>query len=495
MTEILDGIAYGFSVSLSPGNLIACFIGVLMGTIVGVLPGIGPIVTMSLLLPIVMRIDPTTGIIAMAGVFYGAMYGGSTTSILLNLPGEAASVVTCLDGHEMAKRGRAGPALAISAIGSFVAGTLGVVLLTFLAPPFATMALAVGPPELTAILVLSFVLVMQFSGGSRVRAAASAFLGFFLASIGLDPVEASPRFTFNTFTLLDGIGFGPLVIGLFGVAEMLVNLETRWRLVAALPRIHGLWPTGDDLRTAAPAIARGGLIGFFLGILPGMGASIPTFVSYSVEQRLSKRPERFGQGAIEGVAAPESANNAATAGNLVPLLTLGIAPSAATAILMAGFLTHGVTPGPLLIQQHPEIFWGVVTSMYTGNAILLLLNLPLVAVWVRLLMVPQVYLVPPVLLVCAVGTYSVATNPWDVVVMAAFGLLGYVMRKLDFPPVPLVLAFVLGRIFEEALRQSLAMSLGSFTIFLTRPIALSMLLATLAVLVLPLFSTRGRWPR
>jgi len=392
----------------------------------------------------------------------------------------------------MAQKGRAGPALAICAWGSFVAGTIGVIGITLLAPPLAELALAFGPPEITAVLVLSFTLVIVFAGGSRARAACMALLGFLLAAVGQDPVDATPRFDFRTFTLLDGVGFAPLVIGVFGIAEVLANLGNRGAPERYRGRITGLWPTREDWKTAGPAIGRGGLLGFFMGILPGMGTIIPTFLSYALERRLSGHPERFGHGAIEGLAGPESANNAATAGSMIPLLALGIPPSAAVAVLAAGFLTHGVPPGPLLIAEHPDLFWGVVTSMYTGNVLLLLLNLPLVGLWVRLLTIPYSYLFPLILLFCAIGTYSVANNPWDVFLMAVFGLLGYVMRRLDFPAVPLILTFVLGRLFEEAVRQSLARSRGSFAVFIAHPIALVTWALTALVILVPLVAAARR---
>ncbi len=485
MPDIFSSLYYGFTVSLAPVNFFACFMGVLVGTAIGVLPGLGPVATMSLLLPITIRMEPTAAIIIMAGVFYGAMYGGSTTSILLNLPGEASSVVTTLDGYQMARQGRAGPALAICAWGSFFAGTLGVLGITLMAPPLAELAVRIGPPELVALLFLSFILVVQFSGGSALRAAASVLLGFLLSTVGLDPVDSSPRFDFGTFTLLDGVGFAPLVIGLFGIPEVLLNLNKSEGMEVFKGRITGLWLTRQDWKDASPAIVRGSLIGFFMGILPGMGTIIPPFLSYSLERRLSRRPEMFGKGVIEGVAGPESANNSAVAGSLIPLLTLGIAPSAAVAVLTAAFLTHGVQPGPLLITEHPEIFWGVVTSMYTGNVLLLLLNLPLVGIWARLLTIPYRYLWPLILLFCTVGAYSVNNNSWDIVLMAIFGLLGYGMRKLNYPAAPLVLSFVLGQLFEEKVRQSLVISRGSYEIFIAHPLALVAWIATAFMLIYP----------
>ena len=485
--ETLALLGHGFAIALTPTNLLFVLVGVLVGQVIGALPGIGPSLGMVLLLPISFGLEPTTAIVMLSGIMYGAMYGGSTTSILLNLPGEASSVVTTLDGYQMARQGRAGPALAICAWGSFIAGTLGVLGITLMAPPLAEAAVKIGPPELVAILCLSFLLVIQFSGDSRPRAAASAFLGFLFSTIGLDPVESTPRYDFGSFTLMDGLGFAPLVIGLFGISEVLINLEKGDQIEVFKGKIKGLWPTRQDWKYSAPAIARGSVIGFFMGILPGMGTIIPPFLAYSIERRVSKRPEMFGKGVIEGVAAPEAANNSATAGSMIPLLTLGIAPSAAMAVLAAAFLTHGVQPGPLLITEHPAIFWGVVTSMYTGNVLLLVLNLPLVGMWARLLTVPYRYLWPMILLFCGIGAYSVSNNSMDVLLMAVFGLLGYMMRKLNYPGAPLVLAFVLGGLFEEKVRQSLVISRGSYETFIAHPLALVAWIASAILLAYPFF--------
>jgi putative tricarboxylic transport membrane protein len=483
--ELFTSLAYGFGVTLAPANLFACFVGVFVGTLIGVLPGIGPVATMSLLLPVTYALSPTASIIMMAGVYYGAMYGGSTTSILVNIPGEAASVVTCLDGYQMARQGRAGPALGIAAMGSFIAGTLSVLGIMLLAPPLTKVALRFGPPEIFALLLLGFTMVTYLTAGSKLKAVAMALLGMLLGTIGLDPITASPRFTYGTLTLADGLGLVPIIMGLFGISEVLLNIEKGIEQEVFDTRIKGLMPTREDWKRSAAPIARGSVLGFVLGILPGIGAIIPTFISYALERRLSRHPERFGTGVIEGVAAPEAANNAATGGAMIPLLTLGIAPNVVMAVLLSAFLIHGVQPGPLLIREHPEIFWGVVASMYVGNVMLLVLNLPLIGLWVQLLRVPYGILFPLILLFCVIGVYSESGNVWDIVVMLAFGGLGYLMRKFEFEPAPMVLAFVLGRMTEESIRQSLLISRGSFEILLTRPIATSFLAITLAVMLIP----------
>lgn len=488
--ELFDSVLYGFSVSLEPFNLLACFVGVFIGTLIGVLPGIGSVATMSLLFPVTYAMSPTSSIIMMAGIYYGAMYGGSTTSILVNIPGEAASVVTCLDGHQMACQGRAGPALGIAAFGSFIAGTFSVVGIMLLGPPLASIALRFGPPEIFGLLILGFTMVTYLGRGSRLKSAAMAILGLFLGTIGLDPITATPRFTYGSITLMDGLGLVPMIMGLFGIAEVLLNIEKELKQEVFQTQIKGLFPNRQDWRDSAGAITRGSLLGFFLGILPGMGTIIPSFISYALERRLSKHPEKFGKGAIEGVAGPESANNSATGGSMIPLLTLGIPPNVVMAVLMGAFLIHGVQPGPLLIREHPEIFWGVVTSMYVGNAMLLVLNLPLIGLWVQLLKVPYRILFPLILLLCVVGVYSLSVNIWDIVIMLVFGGVGYLMKKFDYEPVPLVLAFVLGRMVEESLRQSLVLSRGSLKILVTRPLAGAFLLAAFVLILLPFVTPR-----
>jgi putative tricarboxylic transport membrane protein len=490
--ELLPALGYGFAVALAPSNLFACFVGVFVGTLIGVLPGIGPVATMSLLLPVTYALSPTASIIMLAGIYYGAMYGGSTTSILANIPGESTSVVTCIDGYQMARQGRAGPALGIAAFGSFIAGTLSVVGITLLAPPLAVAALQFGPSEIFAVLLLGFTLITQLSGASKARTSAMALLGMLLGTVGIDPISGVARFTFGTLALNDGVGLLPIIMGLFGVSEVLLNVDRRVQQEIIRTRIAGLLPTRADWRASAVPIARGSALGFVLGILPGMGAIIPTFISYALERRLAREPERFGRGAIEGVAGPEAANNAATGGALIPLLTLGVAPNVPMALLLGAFLIHGVQPGPLMITERPELFWGVVASMYVGNAILLALNLPLIGLWVQLLRVPYGLLFPLILMFCVVGVWSEAGNPADLVVLVVFGVVGYLMKKLDFEPAPLVLAFVLGRMAEEALRQSLLISRGSPAILVSRPLATTILALAVAAAVLPVAVPRIR---
>ncbi len=483
LVDLFQSVLYGFAVSLEPRNLLACFVGVFVGTLIGVLPGIGSVATMSLLFPITFNMSATASIIMMAGIYYGAMYGGSTTSILVNIPGEAASVVTCLDGYQMARQGRAGPALGIAAFGSFIAGTFSVLGIMLVAPPLASVALRFGPPEIFGLLTLGFTMITYLAGGSQLKAVAMALLGLLLGTIGLDPIAATPRFAYGSVTLMDGVGLAPLVMGLFGISEVLLNLEKPAEREILATRVRGLLPTRQDWKDSAAPIARGTVLGFLLGILPGIGAIIPTFISYALEKRVSRRPERFGQGAIEGVAGPESANNAATGGSLIPLLTLGIPPNVVMAVLLGAFLTHGIQPGPLLVKEHPEVFWGVIASMYIGNVMLLILNLPLIGLWVQLLRVPYGILFPMILLLCLVGVYSVSGNIWDIAIMVLFGVVGYLMRKFDYEPAPLVLAFVLGRMAEETIRQSLVISRGSLSIFVSRPLAAAFLAATLIVVV------------
>ena len=483
--DLVHGLAYGFAVALSPANLVACFAGVFVGTLIGVLPGLGPVATMSLLLPVTYVLSPTASIIMLAGIYYGAMYGGSTTSILANIPGESTSVVTCLDGYQMARQGRAGPALGIAAFSSFIAGTLSVAGITLLAPPLAAAALQFGPPEIFAVLLLGFTLITQLGGGSKARTAAMALVGMLLGTVGIDPISGVARFTFGMIVLNDGVGLLPIIMGLFGVSEVLLNVGARVQPEVIRTKISGLLPTRADWRASAAPMARGSALGFFLGILPGMGAIIPTFISYALERRLARHPERFGRGAIEGVAGPEATNNAASGGALIPLLTLGVAPNVPMALLLGAFLIHGVQPGPLMITERPELFWGVVASMYVGNVLLLVLNLPLIGLWVQLLRVPYGLLFPLILLFCVIGVWSESGNSADLVVLLGCGLLGYLMKKLDFEPAPLVLAFVLGRMAEGALRQSLLLSRGSPAILVTRPLASALLALAVAVAGLP----------
>ena len=478
----------GLQVALEPVNLLYCFIGVLTGTLIGVLPGIGPVGAMSLLLPATFRITPIGAIIMLGGIFYGAQYGGSTTSILVNIPGEASSVITCLDGYQMARKGRAGPALGISAIGSFIGGTLAIIGLMFVAYPLAKVALRFGPPEYFGLMCVGLVVVTFLAQGSMYKALMMTLLGLILGSIGLDLFTATARFTFGIIELTDGVGIVPLAMGLFGISEILVNMEQPLQRKIYETKIKGLLPTLQDWAVCKWAILRGTILGFFLGILPGGGAIISSFASYAIEKRVSKYPEKFGTGVIEGVAAPEASNNAAAQASFIPLLSLGIPPNVVMAILFGGLLIHGIQPGPLLIQKHPDLFWGVVMSMYLGNMMLLALNLPLIGMWVKVLKVPYKILFPLILLFCLIGVYSVNNSVMDIYLMILFGIVGYVMQKFGFEPAPLVLAYVLSPMLETALRQSLNISGGNFGIFFSRPISLACLIIFAALIGLEVYS-------
>jgi putative tricarboxylic transport membrane protein len=483
--DIFAGLISGFNTVLQPINLFFCFVGVFIGTLIGVLPGIGPIGAMSILFPITYGISPTSAVIMLAGIYYGAMYGGSTTSILVNIPGESASVVTCLDGYQMARQGRAGPALGISAMGSFIGGTFSVILLMFLVFPLNEVALKFGPPEYFALICLAMTILSYLASGSMTKAIVMILVGLILGAVGMDPVNATRRFTFGCTSIYDGIGLIPAAMGLFGISEVLMNLEVSVDRSIVQTKIKNLLPNLQDWKRSIGPIIRGSFIGFFLGILPGGGAVIASFVSYTVEKRVSKDPSIFGKGAIEGVAGPETANNAGAGGCFVPLLALGIPPNPIMGLLLGALIIHGVTPGPLMLTQHPEIFWGVIASMYLGNAMLLLLNLPLIGMWVKLLKVPYKILMPLILLFCMIGAYSINNNILDVIIMIIFGIFGYVLRKFDYEMAPLLLAFLLGPMLEVAFRRSLIISNGKFSIFVGSPISA----ATLGISVLLLLST------
>ena len=463
-----------------------------MGTLVGVLPGLGPVAAMSMLLPVTYGMSPTGAIIMLAGIYYGAQYGGSTTSILVNIPGEAASVVTCLDGYQMARQGRAGVALGISAFGSFIAGTLGVVGLSFLAPPLVEAALSFGPPEYFALMCLGLTVLTFLAHGSMLKALIMAILGLFVGTIGLDITTGRQRFTFGIPDLMDGVGLVPVAMGLFGISEILLNIEKKIKVSVFKAKLKGFLPNREDWKKSTGPIFRGTLIGFFLGILPGGGAVIASFTSYAIEKRLSKYPEKFGTGVIEGVAAPESANNAASTGCFIPLLTLGIPSNVVMALLLGALMIHGLTPGPLLMIKHPDIFWGVICSMYIGNIMLLVLNLPLIPIWVKVLTIPYRILFPFILLFCLIGVYTINNNVIDIFLMIFFGVVGYVATKFEFEAAPFVLAVVLGPMMEKACRQSLIMSQGDFTIFVTRPITAVIFGITAFLLFFPLFAKAMR---
>jgi len=491
--DFFGSIIYGFQVTFQPINFLFCGVGVLVGTLVGVLPGIGPAGAMALLLPATFKFSPTSTIILLAGIYYGVQYGGSTTSILVKIPGEASSVMTCIDGHQMARQGRAGPALGIAAWGSFIAGTIANIGLMLVAIPLAHAALKLGPPEYFALMCTGLIIVTYLAQGSVLKAVMMGLVGIILGSIGLDLISGFPRFTFGINELTDGVGIVPLVMGLFGISEILENLEGSLEREVFKTRIKNLWPSLKDWMEAKWAIVRGSVIGFLLGVLPGGGAVIATFVSYAVEKKISKHPEKFGKGAIEGVAGPESANNAAAGSSLIPLLSLGIPPNPIMAIFFSALIIHGIQPGPLLIRQHPDLFWGLVASLYLGNGLLLVLNLPLIGIWIKVLEIPYKILFPMILLFCIIGVYSMNNLSFDLYVMLFFGVVGWLMRKFGYEGAPLILAFVLGPMLENALRQSLLISQGSFLIFVTRPIsaiALGLAFLLLLTTLLPHFKKR-----
>jgi putative tricarboxylic transport membrane protein len=480
--ETVDSLLLGFSVALRPDVLWYAFVGCLVGTLVGMLPGIGPLAGVSILLPLTFGLDATKAIVMLAGIYYGSQYGGSTTSILLRIPGEAASVMTCIDGHAMARKGRAGAALCIAAVGSFVAGTFGVVMLTLLAPPLAVFALGFGPPEYTALLALGLIFLAYMSSSSLVRTLLMAALGLLLGTIGIDVMSGHFRYSFDIPELGDGIGIVPVAVGLFGLGEILATPSRQAPATPIRPRFAELWPSRREWREAAGPIARGSVLGFVVGIVPGSAHIISSFMSYALEKRVSRTPDEFGRGAVAGVAGPESANNAASTGAFVPMLALGIPTGPVIAVLMAALLIHGVPPGPMLVSDHPRVFWGFVASMYVGNLMLLALNLPLVGVFVNLLRVPYAYLYPLIIMFCVIGVYEVNNSTVDVWIMLIMGLVGYGLKKFGFDPAPLVLGLVIAPLFEMSLRQSLIMSDGNWTVFAHRPIAAS-LLATAAGLV------------
>jgi putative tricarboxylic transport membrane protein len=490
--DILGQLLMGLQVSCQPVNLLYCFAGVFIGTLIGVLPGIGPSGTIAILLPITFGISPVTSIILLAGIYYGAMYGGSTTSILVNVPGEAASVITCLDGYQMALKGRAGVALGIAAFGSFIAGTFSVVGLMLLSVPLSTFALAFGPPEYTSLIILGTTIVVYLSQKSLAKAIMTAILGFLLSFVGMDMLTGKGRYTLGISELTDGIDILPLVMGLFGVAEVLRSVLDTGPNKLVATKIKNLLPNRADWKASWKPITRGSILGFFLGIIPGSSTTLASFVSYAMEKRCSKHPENFGRGAIEGVAGPEAANNSAFAGGLVPLFGLGIPTSVVAALLFAALMIHGIQPGPFVIIEHPEVFWGLVASMYVGNVMLLIINLPLIGIWVQLLRVPAWLLMPLILLFCVIGAYGSTNSLFSVGVMIFFGVLGYLMSIFDFEPAPLVLAFVLGPVLEKSVRQSLKISQGDFSVFFVHPISAALLILAALVLLSFFFFKQGR---
>jgi putative tricarboxylic transport membrane protein len=481
---LLENLALGVETSLRVENLLFCFIGVVLGTAIGVLPGIGPTATIALLLPITFNFEPVSALIMLAGIYYGAQYGGSTTAILINLPGESSAAVTAIDGHEMAREGRAGPALATAALGSFFAGTVATVVLVLFAPPLARVALQFGPPEYFSLVVLGLIASTALASGSMLKALAMIILGLLLGTVGQDIYTGTPRFTFGVRELYGGLNFVSLAVGVFGIAEILRNLEAESTRTAMVDKVSNLWLTREDFRRIRGPVLRGTVLGSVLGILPGAGHVLAAFGSYSVEKRLSKRPQEFGRGAIEGVAAPESANNAAAQTSFIPLLTLGLPAHPVMALMIGALIIQGITPGPNVITDEPALFWGLIVSMWVGNLFLVLLNLPLIGIWVKLLTIPYKVLFPAIIAFAAIGCYSLGLNAYDVYAIAFFGLLGYFLVKLGCEPAPLLLGFVLGPLLEEHLRRAMIISRGDATIFVTRPISLALLIAAVLALVI-----------
>ena len=482
-----DSLLLGFSVAFQPEVLWYAFLGCLIGTLVGVLPGIGPLAGMSILLPVTYGLDATKAVIMLAGIYYGSQYGGSTTAILVNLPGEAASVVTVLDGHQMARQGRAGPALAISAIGSFVAGCIATLVIATAAPPLAEVALKFGPAEYFSLMVLGLVAATVLAHGSLVKAIAMVVLGLLLGLAGTDVNSGVLRFTFGVPELADGIGFVIVAMGMFGVTEIVANLEQRSKREVFVGKVTHLFPTKEDLKRSWAPILRGTALGSFLGILPGGGALLSSFASYTVEKKVSKHPEQFGKGAIEGVAGPESANNAGAQTSFIPMLTLGIPGNAVMALMIGALMIQGIAPGPQVMTDKPELFWGLIASMWLGNAMLVVLNLPLIGIWIKLLQVPYRFLFPAILIFMNVGVFSLSNNPWDCLIMSVFGVFGYICVKLECEPAPMILGFILGPLMEENLRRAMLLSRGDPTVFfdpVAKPISFSFLLAALALLVI-----------
>jgi putative tricarboxylic transport membrane protein len=491
--DLIDNLALGFATALTIQNLIYAFFGCLLGTLIGVLPGLGPLATIAMLLPFTYGLEPVGALIMLAGIYYGAAYGGSTTAILVNLPGETSSVVTLLDGHQMARQGRAGVALATAALGSFFAGCVGVLILAAFAAPLTRMAFKFGPADYFSLMVLGLLAAVSLASGSLVKAIGMVVLGVLLGLVGTDVTSGAIRFTFGLVQLWDGIDFIVIAVGVFAFGEIIATLETREKRESFTGRISNLWPTGEDFRRMTPAVLRGSAVGAAVGILPGAGLSIGSFFSYSLEKRVSRTPERFGKGAIEGVAGPEAANNAAAQTAFVPTLTLGIPGSATMALLLGAMTIHNIQPGPQVMTSHPALFWGLIASMWIGNLMLVILNLPLIGLWVKLLQVPYRALYPAIIVFCCIGVYSVQNSTFDVFLAAGFGLIGYLFRKFDCEPAPLMLGFVLGPMLEENFRRALVLADGDFSVFFTRPISLSLLiLAVVLIAIVTLPSIRKK---
>ncbi len=485
--ELLNNLALGFATAATFDNLLYCLIGVILGTLIGVLPGIGPLATIAMLLPATYKMsDPTTALIMLAGIYYGAQYGGSTSAILVNLPGESSSVVTTLDGYQMARRGRAGPALAIAALASFFAGTVATFLLAAFAPPLAEIAFKFGPAEYFALMVLGLIAAVVLAHGSVLKALAMVVFGLLIGMVGTDVNSGVARFSFDVPELSDGIEFVAVAMGMFGFAEIILNLEQRENREVFTNKVTNLFPKWADIKHAAPAILRGTGLGSVLGILPGGGAVLASFSAYAIEKKISKDPSQFGKGEIRGVAAPEAANNAGAQTSFIPMLTLGIPTTPVMALMVAAMMIHNIQPGPQVMSSNPKLFWGLIVSMWIGNLFLVLLNLPLVGIWVRLLSVPYKVLYPAILLFCCIGAYSINNNVFDVFMTIPFAILGYVFKKLDCEPAPMLLGFVLGKLMEEYLRRAMTISRGDWTVFVTRPLSAT-LLAIAAVLLVIVF--------
>jgi putative tricarboxylic transport membrane protein len=484
LMEWFANLALGFEVALSPTNLLYCFYGVLLGTLIGVLPGLGPTATIAILLPITFYLPPETALIMLAGIYYGAQYGGSTTAILVNLPGESSSVVTCLDGHAMARQGRAGPALGIAALGSFFAGTVATLLIAAFAPYLAEVALSFGPAEYFSLMVLGLAATVVLAHGSVIKAVAMIFLGLQLGLIGIDVNSGVQRFTFGLPDLADGINFIVVGMGIYGFGEIIANLEHKEVRSILMSEIQRVMPSRSDFAQAWKPVVRGTAVGSFLGLLPGGGATLSSFAAYTIEKKLAKDPSRFGKGAVEGVAAPESANNAGSQTSFIPMLTLGIPSNVVMALMIGAMMIQGIAPGPQVMTQRPELFWGVIASMWIGNFLLVVLNMPLIGLWVRLLQVPYRLLYPAILLFCCIGIYSLNNNPFDILTASMFGLLGYLFVKLDCEPAPLLLGFILGPMLEENLRRAMLLSRGDPTVFITSPISAVTLLIAAGLLLM-----------
>jgi putative tricarboxylic transport membrane protein len=484
MIDIFANLGIGFGEALTLQNLVYCFLGCLLGTLIGVLPGIGPVATIAMLLPITFGLPPTAALIMLAGIYYGAQYGGSTTAILVNLPGESSSVVTCLDGYQMARQGRAGPALGISAIGSFFAGCVGTLIIALFAPPLAAIALKFGPAEYFSLMILGLISAVVLASGSVIKAVAMIVLGLILGIVGTDVNSGIPRFSFGVDELADGINVTIVAMGMFGFAEIISNLEQTEHREVFTAKVQGLLPTWQDIKDSSGAIIRGTFLGSALGILPGGGALLASFAAYTLEKKVARDSSRFGKGDIRGVAGPESANNSGAQTSFIPLLTLGIPFNAVMALMVGAMIIQGITPGPQVMTERPQLFWGMIASMWIGNLMLVILNLPMIGMWIKLLTVPYRFLYPAILLFCCIGVYSLSNTPVDVALAAFFGLLGWVFVKLGCEPAPLLLGFILGPPMEENLRRAMLLARGDFTVFVTRPISLGMLIVAAFLLIL-----------